>query len=100
MNTKNGRGRGRGRGLGTHAASGNPWSLNSNAPKVVPSPGPPPVSQEKKMIDMKAKYGKLIDNLSESDSSDEETHNEEILSKLTKSFDDALESRYFFSELN
>lgn len=93
MNNKIGRGRGRGRGRGlNNGGSSNPWSLNSAPPqKASNQPG---VKNERQMIDMK-KYEKLIDNFSASDSSDEEIHNDEILSKLTKNFDDALESRQY-----
>ena len=92
MSGKIGRGRGRGRGRGSHdGESSNPWSLNTTPQqKASNRPGTTNVRQ---MIDMKAKYGKLIDNFSASDSSDEDIHNDEILSKLTKNFDDALESK-------
>ena len=94
MNTKIGRGRGRGRGMNNDAANSNPWSLSSSSPQKVSRPG---TTGERQMIDMKAKYGKLIDSLSASDSSDEEIHNDEILNKLTKNFDDALESKSIFN---
>ena len=91
-----GRGRGRGRGRGSCFASNmqnshpSPWNTSSIAQK------PPnatkkkvPSENSRKMIDM-SKYENLLGNL-ESSSSEDELHEEKIISKLKQNFSDVLQ---------
>ena len=92
------RGRGRGRGFNNNQSQNNavqsPWSSTTQTvtSTATDRPGPKKENQspKNKMIDMQSRYGKILDDMEASDSSDEEIHNEQIMSKLTKNFDSVL----------
>ena len=84
---KNNAGWGRGRGRGFTVPKTNitnePWKRQSVSSKQANE------KPQNKMIDMEERYGKFLNNY-ESSSSEDELNDDEIVSKLTKSYNDTL----------
>eukprot|EP00111_Clytia_hemisphaerica_P020513 TCONS_00060441-protein len=102
MNFSRGRGRGRGsNNQNQNNAVQSPWSSTTktlaSTGTVRPGHKKENLENKNRMIDMQSRYGKILDDMEASDSSDEEIHNEQIISKLTKNFDSSLGMIYFTS---
>ncbi|XP_066929991.1 NF-X1-type zinc finger protein NFXL1-like [Clytia hemisphaerica] len=96
MNFSRGRGRGRGsNNQNQNNAVQSPWSSTTktlaSTGTVRPGHKKENLENKNRMIDMQSRYGKILDDMEASDSSDEEIHNEQIISKLTKNFDSSLD---------